>query len=256
MSGLAATTAEEHGAARRPPARSRSSRTVELLRYILPAIALALVALVVLWPQLIGGAGGLIAPIFANAEIEGADVMLMHNPRYVGQTKDDEPYELTAASAYIDPKRPNRVHLDHLAAELAPASKRDVNLVALKGLYNRAADKLDLDGDIELTTSDGYRFETAERADRSAERPGDRQAADPGLRADRHLVGRPLRDPRQRRSAALRGPGQGDPAAPPAARRGVLTVRFARAVPAARPGRRGGLLPSCSPRPPTCALRG
>jgi lipopolysaccharide export system protein LptC len=160
MTGLAATAVEERRGGRRPPARSRSSRTVELLRYILPAIALALVALVVLWPQLIGGAGGLIAPIFANAEIEGADVMLMHNPRYVGQTKDAEPYELTAASAYIDPKRPNRVHLDRLAAELAAASKRDVNLVALKGLYNRSADKLDLDGDIELTTSDGYRFET------------------------------------------------------------------------------------------------
>jgi lipopolysaccharide export system protein LptC len=160
MTGLAATTAEARREARTPPARSLASRTVELLRYILPAIALALVALVVLWPQLIGGAGGLIAPIFANAEIEGADVMLMHNPRYVGQTKDAEPYELTAASAYIDPKRPNRVHLDHLAAELTPASKRNLNLVALKGLYYRADDKLDLDGDIELTTSDGYRFET------------------------------------------------------------------------------------------------
>jgi len=159
MSGLA-TTAEEHRGMRTPPARSRSSRTVGLLRYILPAIALGLVGLVVLWPQLIGGAGGLIAPIFANAEIEGTDVMLMHHPRYVGQTRDDEPYELTAASAYIDPKRPNRVHLDHLAADLASASQRDVKLVALKGLYNRGADKLDLDGDIELTTSDGYRFET------------------------------------------------------------------------------------------------
>ena len=146
--------------ARRPPARGRASRTVELLRYLLPATALFLVALVVLWPQLIGGAGGLIAPIFANAEIDGTDVMLMHNPRYVGRTRDAEPYELTAASAYIDPKRPNRVHLDQLAAELAPASKRDLNLVALKGMYNRAADKLDLDGDIALTTSDGYRFET------------------------------------------------------------------------------------------------
>jgi lipopolysaccharide export system protein LptC len=27
-------------------------------------------------------------------------------------------------------------------------------------MYNRTADKLDLDGDIALTTSDGYRFET------------------------------------------------------------------------------------------------
>jgi lipopolysaccharide export system protein LptC len=143
-----------------PPPRARSSRFIGLLRYLLPAIALCLIALVVLWPQLIGGAGGLIAPIFANAEIDGADVMLMHNPRYVGRTRDAEPYELTAASAYVDPKKPSHIHLEQLAAELTPASKRDLRLVALSGLYNRAADKLDLDGDIALTTSDGYRFET------------------------------------------------------------------------------------------------
>jgi lipopolysaccharide export system protein LptC len=146
--------------ARTPPARGRSSRLVELLRYLLPATALCLIALVVLWPQVIGGAGGLIAPIFANAEIAGTDVMLMSNPRYLGRTRDAEPYELTAASAYVDPKRPNRIHLDRLAAELAPANRRDLNLVALRGMYNRSADKLDLDGDIALTTSDGYRFET------------------------------------------------------------------------------------------------
>ena len=143
-----------------PPPRARSSRVIGLLRYLLPALALCLIALVVLWPQLIGGAGGLIAPIFANAEIDGADVMLMHNPRYVGRTRDAEPYELTAASAYVDPKKPGLIHLEQLAAELTPASRRDLRLVALTGLYNRAADKLDLDGDIALTTSDGYRFET------------------------------------------------------------------------------------------------
>ncbi|HSA80060.1 MAG TPA: LPS export ABC transporter periplasmic protein LptC [Geminicoccaceae bacterium] len=146
--------------AARAPARGRSSRLVELLRYLLPALALSLIALVVLWPQLIGGAGGLIAPIFANAEIAGTDVMLMHNPRYLGQTRDAEPYQLTAASAYVDPKRPDRIHLESLAAELATANQRDLNLVALRGMFNRAADKLDLDGDIALTTSDGYRFET------------------------------------------------------------------------------------------------
>jgi lipopolysaccharide export system protein LptC len=145
---------------RRPSPRARASRMVGLLRYLLPAIALCMIGLVVLWPQLIGTAGGLIAPIFANAEIDGTDVMLMHSPRYVGQTKDAEPYELTAASAYADPKKPNQIHLKQLAADLTSPTRRDLHLVALTGLYNRAADKLDLDGDIALTTSDGYRFET------------------------------------------------------------------------------------------------
>jgi lipopolysaccharide export system protein LptC len=154
----------ELGAGRRGrrsvPAHRRYSRMIELLRYLLPAVALSLIALVALWPQLIGSAGGLIVPIFANAKIDGADVMLMHNPRYVGKTKDDKPYELTAASAYADPKRPNRVKLDRPAGALTSDGPRDLNLTARSGLYDRAADKLDLNDDVELTTTDGYRFDT------------------------------------------------------------------------------------------------
>jgi lipopolysaccharide export system protein LptC len=150
--------------ARRPlPAHRRYSRMIELLRYLLPAVALSLIALVALWPQLIGSAGGLIVPIFANAKIEGADLMLMHNPRYLGRTDKDEPYEVTADSAYADPKRPNLVNLDHPAGALTSAGPRDVKLTSDSGLYNRTADKLDLKGSVELTTSDGYRFDT-ERA--------------------------------------------------------------------------------------------
>jgi lipopolysaccharide export system protein LptC len=150
-------------ARRNIPAHRRYSRLIELLRYLLPALALSLVALVAAWPQLMGAAGGLIVPIFANGEIDGADVMLMHNPRYVGRTKNDEPYELTATSAYADPKQPNRIKLDHPAGALTSDGPRDLNLVARSGLYDRAAAKLDLMQGVELTTSDGYRFDT-ERA--------------------------------------------------------------------------------------------
>ena len=68
--------------------------------------------------------------------------------------------QLTAASAYADPKRPDRVQLDHPAGALKSAGPRDLNLTARSGLYNRTADKLDLTGEVELTTSDGYRFDT------------------------------------------------------------------------------------------------
>jgi lipopolysaccharide export system protein LptC len=50
------------------------------------------------------------------------------------------------------------VHLDHPAGTLE--GPRDMNLIALTGLYDRAAQKLDLNGNVELTTSDGYHFET------------------------------------------------------------------------------------------------
>jgi lipopolysaccharide export system protein LptC len=146
------------GAATRP--RRGYARAVRTLRYVLPAIALFLIGLVVAWPQLVGNGSGLIAPMLAPGQIIGADVMRMHNPRYVGRTKAAEPFEVRAASAYLDPIQPNRIHLDQLAADIATAGTRQVRLLAVSGLYDRDTENVNLSGGIEVTTSDGYRFET------------------------------------------------------------------------------------------------
>jgi lipopolysaccharide export system protein LptC len=141
------------------PLRSYA-RVVRVLRYALPASAVLLVGLSIAWPQFIGGGAGLIAPMLAPGQIEGGDMMRMHNPRYVGQTGDAEPFEVTAASASMDPAQPNRIHLDQLVAEVATAGTRQVRLLADSGIYDRASENVDLAGGIEVTTSDGYRFET------------------------------------------------------------------------------------------------
>jgi lipopolysaccharide export system protein LptC len=135
-------------------------RVVRVLRYALPAIAVLLIGLAIAWPQFIGGGAGLIAPMLAPGQIEGGDVMRMHNPRYVGQTGDAEPFEVTAATASMDPAQPNRIHLDQLVADIATAGMRGVHLLAASGIYDRASEDVELAGGIEVTTSDGYRFET------------------------------------------------------------------------------------------------
>lgn len=142
----------------RPP--GGHPRLVRVLRYALPAMAALMIGLVVAWPQLIGGGGGLIAPMLAPDQINGTDVMRMNNPRYVGRTSDAEPFEVSAASAYLDPAQPDRIHLEQVAADIATAGKRDLHLLAGSGVYDRKAEDVDLNGGIELTTSDGYRFET------------------------------------------------------------------------------------------------
>lgn len=135
-------------------------RLVRVLRYALPAMAALMIGLVVAWPQLIGGGSGLIAPMLAPDQINGTDVMRMNNPRYVGRTSDAEPFEVSAASAYLDPAQPDRIHLEQVAADITTAGKRDIRLLAGSGVYDRKAEDVDLSGGIELTTSDGYRFET------------------------------------------------------------------------------------------------
>ena len=149
-----------------PPGRAaprslrNSTRMVRVLRYALPAIAALLIGLAIAWPQFIGGGAGLIAPMLAPGQIESGDLMRMHNPRYVGQTGDAEPFEVTAASATMDPAQPDRIQLDQLVADIATAGTREVHLLAASGIYDRASENVDLAGGIEVTTSDGYRFET------------------------------------------------------------------------------------------------
>jgi lipopolysaccharide export system protein LptC len=140
--------------------RRSYARAVRVLRYVLPAIAAFLIGLVVAWPQLVGNGSALIAPMLAPGQIDGADVMRMHNPRYVGRTSAAEPFEVTAASARLDPVQPNRIHLDQLAADIATASTRQVRLQAVSGIYDRGTEDVNLSGGIEVTTSDGYRFAT------------------------------------------------------------------------------------------------
>ena len=142
------------------PPRRASLRVLRVLRYLLPAGALFLIGLVVAWPQFMGSGGGLIVPMLTVDQIGGTDVMRMHNPRYVGRTSDAEPFEVTAASAHLDPTRPNRIHLDQLTADIPSSNARQIRLLAMAGIYDRDTADVNLSGGIELTTSDGYRFET------------------------------------------------------------------------------------------------
>lgn len=138
----------------------RYSRRVDRLRFVLPAIAVLLLAVVMAWPWITGGYHGLIVPVFKSAVDRQDDVMRMAKPRYVGKTKTSEPYEVTASSAFLDPADPDRIHLDRLQAVLERAGAKPVQLRADQGVYRRKEDALELDGDLELTFGEGYRFTT------------------------------------------------------------------------------------------------
>ena len=203
--------------ARTPPARAAPAGWSSCCATCCRRPRSSLIALVVLWPQLIGGAGGLIAPIFANAEIDGTDVMLMHSPRYVGQTRDAEPYELTAASAYVDPKRPEPgpSRPPRRRARAARASAIST-WSRCAGSYNRDRRQARPGRRHRADHQRRLSLRDRERADRPARRGqviGEQpiQGSGPAgtLSADRfeiHDSGA---------AAALRGPGQGDPAAAP-----------------------------------------
>jgi lipopolysaccharide export system protein LptC len=139
----------------------RHSRMVDLLRFALPATAALLIGLVVLWPHVTGGYGGLIVPVFGGPGIDSSEAMKMHQPRYVGHTRKAEPYEITADSAHLDPHDPDHIYLDQLIAELQPARGGATRLKAGVGVYHRDQEAIDLKDGLDLTTGDGYHFVTA-----------------------------------------------------------------------------------------------
>lgn len=139
--------------------RKPRGRLLDVLRFLMPAVALALIGLVVAWPQIMGNSSGLIVPVFNLGSSDQPTMLRMDGPRYVGQTKNGEPYDLTAQSASLDPLAPNLIHLDQLAADLARGDG-DMRLTAINGTYDRDAENLLLGGGIEVNTSSGYRFTT------------------------------------------------------------------------------------------------
>ncbi len=159
MSGPADVSGNAARLVRQPG--DRHSRRVDRLRFLLPAAALSLLAVVVAWPWVTGGYHGLIVPVFKSAVEQASDAMRMASPRYVGRTRAAEPYEVTALSAFLDPTDPDRIHLDGLQAVLERADSSTVRLRADEGVYFRAKDALDLEGALELTFGEGYRFRTA-----------------------------------------------------------------------------------------------
>src|SRR3546814_2051917 len=84
---------------------------------LLPAIALGLVALVVIWPQLLRDPGEV---VLRGERItpSDADTLRVANPRYVGVDEKQRPYEIIADSARQERESSNDVHLVHPQADL------------------------------------------------------------------------------------------------------------------------------------------
>jgi lipopolysaccharide export system protein LptC len=138
----------------------RRSKLVDSLRILLPVVALALVGLVMAWPQIMQNTGSISVPVFWAGDSDQPDVLSMASPRYAGHTKRDQPFHVTARSASLDPLQANMVHLDRPTADIALGKDGDLHMSALTGTYDRDTDKLLLDGGIEVVTSSGYRFAT------------------------------------------------------------------------------------------------
>jgi len=138
------------------------SRFVSMMKFLLPLIALVVIALVIAWPHL--DTSDLRFRIgFAALQLSDAEDPSMINPRYVGTDKSNQPFSLTADLARNLSGPGTRVELEMPKADITTEDGSWLVLTAENGVFARDDKKLNLAGKVNLFHDAGYEFRT-ERA--------------------------------------------------------------------------------------------
>ena len=136
---------------------TRYSRTVNLLKYGLPVVALLVVLVVIGWPGVQKETEGfrLTFSSFVRDQ-DGAPGML--NARFVGADKEGRPFLITARSARQNQKKDGFVHLDDLQADLTLKNGVWLSLTARQGDYSSENRELLLASPVDIFSDAGYEF--------------------------------------------------------------------------------------------------
>jgi len=136
---------------------TRYSRTVNLLKYGLPAAALVVVLVVIGWPGVQRETEGfrLTFSSFVQDQ-DGAPGML--NARFVGADKEGRPYLITAESARQNPDNTGYIRLSNLQADVTLSNGIWLTMTARQGDYNSEARQLSLAEPVDIFSDIGYEF--------------------------------------------------------------------------------------------------
>ena len=135
------------------------SRFVSVMKVLLPALAVALLGVVVAWPQINPDkdfkAG------FAGINTRNVDTTSMAKPRYLGVDEKNHPYTVTAdVATEVDPAQ-SVVALDAPKADMVTNDGSGVVVVGNAGYYRRQQQIMDVVGDVQMYHDKGYEAHTA-----------------------------------------------------------------------------------------------
>ncbi|AUG54614.1 LPS export ABC transporter periplasmic protein LptC [Thalassospira marina] len=137
---------------------------VLMLKLILPMVAAALLALVVLWPQIeqVQESGFHLG--FSSSPDDLMENVAMSNPRFFGVDAKRQPFTVTATEAVEQRKdgesAMEHVLLDRPQADMTLTDGSWVALTADKGLYTESKSRLDLNGAVNMYHDKGFEIHT------------------------------------------------------------------------------------------------
>lgn len=138
---------------------ARYSRFVGLMKIALPAVAAALLGLVVIWPK-VAPRDDVFRAAFANFNIKSVDTQSMQNPHYYGTDNQNTPFSVTANYASQVDVQNNVMSLDTPVADFTRKDGTGVILNADSGLFRQKDEILDLLGHVDLYQDNGFEMHT------------------------------------------------------------------------------------------------
>ncbi len=136
------------------------TRRVAYLKLMLPAVALAIVTLVLAWPNLVHD-DKRVRLGQTRATLPDVEALRLINPRYVGMDDQQRPFTVVAASATQQGNQDSEMLLERPKADMTLASGAWVAAEADSGRYDRAGSILDLAGAVHLFHDSGTELRTS-----------------------------------------------------------------------------------------------
>jgi lipopolysaccharide export system protein LptC len=150
------------GQAGRPPRlslRDRHSLLVGTMKVMLPALAAAIVLVLIAWPQLVSDERDFRISVSELASDE-VDNLTMINPRYQSRDAENRPFTVIAERAVQESSGADEVELSAPEAEMTLNDGSWVTVTAEHGLYDREREYLQLNNGVQLFHDRGFQFET------------------------------------------------------------------------------------------------
>ncbi len=148
----------------RPPrlsGRSAYSLFVNAMKVLLPALAVGLLLLIVIWPQVEKTGGFRLDTMDSLTDTPVPEEATMVNPRYEGIDKNRRPFMVTADLArQLEPGDGETIDMDQPAADLFDDEGNWLAITADHGIYERSQDVLLLDGNVNVFHDEGYELQT------------------------------------------------------------------------------------------------
>ena len=144
---------------RRLPTASGLARrhlVINITKWLLPAVALVLLASIALWPEFDREQQVTERNTQAMSQVDAARLT---GARYHGIDQHGQPYTLTAATAVQD--NPDRVRLTQPRGDITLSNGTWLMVKADRGVYRMQAQNLDLSGNVRVYRDDGTTLRTA-----------------------------------------------------------------------------------------------